>query len=239
MDKFIKKVLLLVLCIAASSDALAGQKSTKRSSFDWNPVMDAIIQVESEGNARAVSGNSCGAMQITPILVKECNNILKRQNSKKRYIYLIIGIVILLLAISGATFAYFAFTTTNNNITGSAGTVNLALTVTKVLPETSGTDEILITNFNELADKLNDDCIDSDGEFALCQLYKITLTNNSTGVNVNVSGSVSFNNENAPNLSWIYLSSYSSSTSYTSTALGDTFNTASLSYTTFVDNQLI
>lgn len=47
--------------------------------------MDAIIEVESEGNPRAVSGNSCGAMQITPIMVEECNNILKKKKSKKRY----------------------------------------------------------------------------------------------------------------------------------------------------------
>src|SRR3712207_7327945 len=30
----------------------------------WSLVMEAIIQVESEGNPRAVSGNSVGAMQI-------------------------------------------------------------------------------------------------------------------------------------------------------------------------------
>ena len=60
-------------------------KSSKTSSVNWNPVMDAIIQVESEGNPKAVSGNSVGAMQITPILVKDCNEILKRQKSKKRY----------------------------------------------------------------------------------------------------------------------------------------------------------
>lgn len=47
--------------------------------------MNAIIQVESEGNTRAVSGNSVGAMQITPVLVAECNNILKSRRSKKRY----------------------------------------------------------------------------------------------------------------------------------------------------------
>ena len=47
--------------------------------------MDAIIQVESEGNPNAVSGNSVGVMQITPILVKDCNEILKKQKSKKRY----------------------------------------------------------------------------------------------------------------------------------------------------------
>ena len=53
--------------------------------FNWNPVMDAIIQVESEGNPKAVSGNSVGVMQITPVLVKECNDILKKQKSNKRY----------------------------------------------------------------------------------------------------------------------------------------------------------
>lgn len=47
--------------------------------------MDAIIQVESEGNARAVKGNSCGAMQITPVLVKDCNRILRMRGLNKRY----------------------------------------------------------------------------------------------------------------------------------------------------------
>ena len=71
-------------CITAAAAGNAS-KSTKTSGFNWNPVMDAIIQVESEGNPKAVSGNSVGAMQITPILVKDCNDILKRQKSKKRY----------------------------------------------------------------------------------------------------------------------------------------------------------
>ena len=57
----------------------------KTPKFNWNPVMDAIIQVESEGNPKAVSGNSVGVMQITPILVEDCNNILKKQKSKKRF----------------------------------------------------------------------------------------------------------------------------------------------------------
>ena len=47
--------------------------------------MEALIQVESEGNPKAKSGNSVGVMQITPILVAECNNILKKKKSKKRY----------------------------------------------------------------------------------------------------------------------------------------------------------
>ena len=57
----------------------------KSPSFNWNPVMDAIIQVESGGNPNAMSGNSVGVMQITPILVKDCNQILEKKKSKKRY----------------------------------------------------------------------------------------------------------------------------------------------------------
>ena len=89
MIGFIKKaVLSLVALFMVSLSASAGDSiwsMSKRSSFDWNPVMDAIIKVESEGNPRAVSGNSVGVMQITPVLVKECNDILKKQKSNKRY----------------------------------------------------------------------------------------------------------------------------------------------------------
>lgn len=67
------------------ANATADSEAVKKENFDWEPVMKAIVQVESEGNTRAVKGNSCGAMQITPILVAECNNILKKRNSKKRY----------------------------------------------------------------------------------------------------------------------------------------------------------
>ena len=75
--------LFMMSLSAAAGDSIWSM--SKRSSFDWNPVMDAIIQVESEGNPRAVSGNSVGVMQITPVLVKECNNILQKQKSNKRY----------------------------------------------------------------------------------------------------------------------------------------------------------
>ena len=89
MIGFIKRaVFSLMALFMMSLSAAAGDSiwsMTKKSSFDWNPVMDAIIQVESEGNPRAVSGNSVGVMQITPVLVKECNNILQKQKSNKRY----------------------------------------------------------------------------------------------------------------------------------------------------------
>lgn len=77
------------MCIWGNTRDVCGENSRKSTvstaNFDWEPVMKAIIQVESEGNTKAVRGKSCGAMQITPILVAECNNILKGRNSKTRY----------------------------------------------------------------------------------------------------------------------------------------------------------
>ena len=68
-----------------SMSLMALSVNAKQSGFDWGPVMDAIIQVESEGNPNAVSGKSVGVMQITPILVEDCNNILMKKKSKKRF----------------------------------------------------------------------------------------------------------------------------------------------------------
>ena len=89
MIQFIKKaslslMVLMLACVPAPAGNNAA-KSTNTSAFSWNPVMDAIIQVGSGGNTKAVSGKSVGAMQITPILVKDCNIILKKRNSKLRY----------------------------------------------------------------------------------------------------------------------------------------------------------
>lgn len=167
------------------------------------------------------------------------------EKEKQKSISMLAAIIILLLAIAGGTFAYFAFTASNNNITGTAGTVALDLTVSKVAPAagatsstTSGVEDILITKFADLPAAVNAKCVDSTGEYALCQIYKMTLTNNSTGVNVvNVKGSVKFNNSGSQNLSWMYLANYDPSTTYTSATLGSTYYTA-IDYTgsTSTDN---
>ena len=53
----------------------------------WERVMNAIIKVESSGNPKAhnPNGDCAGILQITPILVKECDNLLKQKKSTKRY----------------------------------------------------------------------------------------------------------------------------------------------------------
>jgi hypothetical protein len=82
--KRITKIVVIALLVLVPSVASA-EGNIQASDFNWEPVMEAIIQVESSGNPNARSGSSCGAMQITPILVKECNQILKRKKSKKRF----------------------------------------------------------------------------------------------------------------------------------------------------------
>ena len=77
----IAKVVFITLFMTTFS-VITSARENGAKSFDWGPLMDAITQVESEGDSRAISGQSCGAMQITPILVKDCNAILKKRGEK-------------------------------------------------------------------------------------------------------------------------------------------------------------
>lgn len=79
------KVFVVTVMLLIPSMVYADFAGDETKNFDWNPVMDAIIQVESSGNARAVCGIYAGAMQISPILVQDCNNILRSRGSKKRF----------------------------------------------------------------------------------------------------------------------------------------------------------
>lgn len=80
-EKIVRLCILFIFVLTSLISASAKESST----FNWQPIIDAIIEVESNGDTRAKSGNSVGAMQITPILVAECNNILRSRNQKKRY----------------------------------------------------------------------------------------------------------------------------------------------------------
>lgn len=90
MSNSLKIVFLVVTMLALSASDLfsAGNNNSekiKSPQFNWDPVIEAIIYVESRGDHKATNGNQVGAMQITPILVAECNEILRKRNSKKRF----------------------------------------------------------------------------------------------------------------------------------------------------------
>ena len=80
MRTVLKYVFAVIAFLSVSNNSVA-----QESSFDWSAVVDAIMMVESRGNVNARNGIYCGPLQISPVLVKEVNNILKRRNSSKRY----------------------------------------------------------------------------------------------------------------------------------------------------------
>lgn len=79
----IAKIVTVIAVLTTAGTATANTNGAKN--FDWDPIMDAITQVESEGDANAKNGNCVGAMQIAPILVEDCNNILEKRGEKRRY----------------------------------------------------------------------------------------------------------------------------------------------------------
>ena len=108
----------------------------------------------------------------------------EQRNNGRGIFYGVIGVATLVVAIVGATFAYFTATayTTENNITGNMATVSLSLAVSKVttvdeaggmIPMSSGMVEKAVNNGT------NDVCKDDNGN-AVCQVYAITVTNTSS-----------------------------------------------------------
>ena len=52
--------------------------------FDWRPVMDAIMHVESKGNAKAVNGPHAGILQISKGIVPiapQCKQQYRKSHS--------------------------------------------------------------------------------------------------------------------------------------------------------------
>ncbi len=78
--RFYKKVLLSAFLLFSISALAAGSEIHR-----WTEVIDAIIKVESEYKTDARCGIYVGPMQISPIMVKECNAILEDMNVKTRY----------------------------------------------------------------------------------------------------------------------------------------------------------
>lgn len=79
-----RKTKILILTCLMSIFVLTANAQEKKA-YDWTRVINAIIQVESKGNAKAVSKDCVGVMQIRPILVRDVNEYLKMKGSSKRY----------------------------------------------------------------------------------------------------------------------------------------------------------
>ncbi len=111
----------------------------------------------------------------------------EQRNNGRGIFYGVIGVATLVVAIIGATFAYFTATAQNNDtISGNMATVKLNLSVAKVttadedkggmIPMTNGMVEKAVNPTNASADRV---CVDDNGN-SVCQIYEVTLKNDSS-----------------------------------------------------------
>ena len=108
----------------------------------------------------------------------------EQKNNGRGIFYGVIGVATLVVAIIGATFAYFTATAANNVMTGNMATVSLGLDVVKtttadvtlggMIPMSNSMVEAAVSNESEKGI-----CVDDNGN-AVCQVYKITVTNSSS-----------------------------------------------------------
>ena len=142
-------------------------------------------------------------------------------NNGKGIFYGVIGVATLVVAIIGATFAYFSATATNDTvIQGNAAQIGLNLEVTKV--STDAAAGLIPMNDEDVAKGLEGDaatdskmCVDKNGN-TVCQVYKITVTNNGTATAV-VNGTLNITGTTFANLKWQLLTGTESSSLSTTT----------------------
>ena len=135
--------------------------------------------------------------------VNNSNNIDKKQHDFRNIILTFLGVFVILAAVSGGTFAYYAFNASNNNtITGTAAATGLTLEVSRVSPTTNG--PLVPQPKAGLKTAFKSGCVDGNSN-KVCQVYKITVTNIETSA-ITVGAGVTFTYTGAfQNLRWTTL----------------------------------
>ncbi len=133
---------------------------------------------------------------------------MMEENKKGSTLYVVLGVATLVVAIIGATFAYFSATASNNDVikgdTAEAGGLTL-----KVEPITSNTNNNIIP-LNLIADEKYPDsqfekamekkCKDDLGN-NVCAVYRVTVNNMSKTSTIQVQGKLNLNST-ATNMYW-------------------------------------
>ena len=149
--------------------------------------------------------------------------------------YAVVGVATLVVAIIGATFAYFSASTTNNtDVTGStASGASLSMAITRV--SDAGTAANMIPMLTADLQKgvtgtASKSCIDANNN-TVCQVYKVTVTNGSADIGINVKGTMNLTST-AKNMKWQVLTD-------AKTVNADATTVAQGTAGTIVDNQAL
>lgn len=139
--------------------------------------------------------------------------------------YAVVGVATLVVAIIGATFAFFSAQATNTeDVTGTTATgASLALTVTRVSDVATAANMVPMLDEDlqkGVTGEGGKSCVDKNGN-TVCQVYKVNIANGSN-IAVNVKGTMTLSGGGATNMRWQVLTNAT-----TINASADTINAGS------------
>ena len=138
------------------------------------------------------------------------------ENNGKGIFYGVIGVATLVVAIIGATFAYFTATASNTStIAGNAASVGLKLDVVHIsttankglVPQKEAALPSAMKGVNSTAGA-DDACVDANGN-TVCQVYKITVQNTGTAES-KLNGTLDLAKGSITNLKWAIVNNFDS-----------------------------
>lgn len=152
---------------------------------------------------------------------------MNENNNGRGLFYGVIGVATLIVAIIGATFAYFSVNaniTNNNGISGD--TVNVSeTTITGTLTRVTQSTVAMVPLKTEdlqkgITGENGQQCIDKNGA-KVCDIYTLTI-NNSSDAPVSLAGDLTITATNMADLRWSLLESTTSATGATAKDVNDT-----------------
>lgn len=163
--------------------------------------------------------------------MKDNGNVRKDNDTRKIFTMMVL-IFTLMICTTGATYAFFALTATNNTATGTAASASLTLSVTQA---TAGGADSGSTKTNVMvpqkeaalgtamgsASNKDYKCVDGNGN-TVCKVYTVEVTNGSTAA-VRVIGYIQFSgNSSMPNLRMRRVTNVTTLGSNTTASVGNT-----------------
>lgn len=152
---------------------------------------------------------------------------MNENNNGRGLFYGVIGVATLIVAIIGATFAYFsvnASITNNSDIAGSTvelSETTITGTLTRVTPSTVSMVPLKTADLQKgITGKGGQQCIDENGA-KVCDIYTLTI-NNTSKAPVSLAGKLTITATDMADLRWSLLESTDSATGATAKEVSDT-----------------
>ncbi len=164
----------------------------------------------------------------------------KEKKSKKIFLNIFL-ILLLIISVTGATYAYFAISVSNSTvITGTAAQVGLTLEVTEQPLDTPNSGVMVPQLATAIGTAINNThkCVD-DNDNIVCKVYELKITNNSTAT-IELNGTIAFasntnGKELSSNLKWRRIQSATALSTTTTGSYAEAGITASTATTDLIN----